>query len=271
MMFASTLFVGALTAAAAMHAAAALSLSSQCQQTLASVVTSSEAKCLDAQALIGLVVAGTNSSVVGPLNNWLTGMCAAPACTNATLASVVGNVTAGCASDLAAYVIASGDASELTSIVQTAYPTARKAACLSDTANNHTLCVTETLTNAQAITGTLTLSKLASLVSQVAAGGSAPALPSNVTCTSCTQAMYDTVDAAFPGALTGGANNTVAAQCGSNFTSAAMPSSITQTANNAVESTAAAGAAALGVSVHPALSVAFPALLLVSSAFVVFA
>lgn len=271
MMFASTLFAGALTAAAAVHAAAALSLSSQCQQTLASVVTSSEAKCLDAQALIGLVVAGTNASVVGPLNNWLTGMCAAPACTNATLASVVGNVTAGCASDLAAYGIPSSDASSLTSIVQTAYPTARKAACLSDTANNHTLCVTETLTNAQAVTGPLTLSKLALLVSQVAAGGSAPALPSNVTCTSCTQAMYDTVDAAFPGALTGGANNTVAAQCGSNFTSAAIPSSITQTANSAVESTAAAGAAPLGVSVHPALSVALPALLLVSSAFVMFA
>ena len=107
------------------------SLSQSCQSTLAQLVTSSETTCLNAGSLVGLVVSTQNTSIVSTINSWLTGMCSQTACSNQTLADVVSNVTSGCQSDLQSAGIDTS-ASELTSLVQEYYPTARKAACLAE-------------------------------------------------------------------------------------------------------------------------------------------
>lgn len=107
------------------------SISQSCQSTLAQLVTSSETTCLNAGSLVGLVVSTQNTSVVSTVNSWLTGLCSQTACSNQTLADVVSNVTSGCQSDLQSAGI-QASASELTSLVQQYYPTARKAACLAE-------------------------------------------------------------------------------------------------------------------------------------------
>lgn len=113
----------------------ALSLSTQCQAALATIVGNSDASCLNAQALIGLVVSTsstTNTSIVPTVNTWLTGMCSRPACTNATLATVVSSVTAGCPTELGELGLSDVDSSSLTALVQSAYPTVRQVACLGE-------------------------------------------------------------------------------------------------------------------------------------------
>jgi len=255
--------------AAAAQSVSALSLSSQCQATLASVVTSADAKCLNAQSLVGLVVASENSSVVSPINNWLTGMCSQGSCTNETLAAVVGNLTSGCSSELSSLGFSSSDSGELTSIVQMVYPTARKVACLADSSNSNSLCVTETLTNIQPYTGTLSLSNIGSIISEIS-GGSVPHLPNNVTCTNCTKAAYDIISQAYPEVVQGSANSTITSQCGASFVDGQEPASITQMANTAIASNPTS-AASLGASVHPVVGIAFSSLLVVCSAFAILA
>ncbi|CCM06262.1 uncharacterized protein FIBRA_08512 [Fibroporia radiculosa] len=252
--------------AIAAQTVSAISISSQCQSALVSVVTSSESSCLNAEALAGLVVAGSNSSLISPLNSWLTGLCSQPECTNSTLASLVNSVSSGCSSDLQSLGI-TANASRLTQLVQEAYPTVRQVVCLADTSDGNTLCVTETLTNVQKYVGPITASNVQSIVSKALAG-SLPDVPSNVTCTNCTRAALDIVNTNFPGLLSGG-NSTISGQCGANFTSGAPPSSITQMANKAVASNTTSGAV-FGASV-PALGLAFSSLLVVFSAFAVLA
>ncbi|KAL6308236.1 hypothetical protein BKA93DRAFT_605797 [Sparassis latifolia] len=224
-----------LAAVAGAQLVAAQSLSSQCQSTLASLVTSSDANCLDLSSLAGLIVTNSNTSVIGPVNNWLTGLCAQPACNNATLTALVGNVTSGCSSDLQSLGLSSSQIAQLPSVVQEFYPTVRKILCLSDTSNNNTLCATETLTNIQPYTGTLTPSNIKSLISQIAQG-SIPNVPSNVTCTDCTQAAFDVFNEAFPNLVTSGVNGTISNECGASFLSSPQPATVSQTASNEVSS-----------------------------------
>lgn len=110
-------------------------LSTQCQAALATIVGNSDASCLNAQALIGLVVSTsstTNTSIIPTVNTWLTGMCSRPACTNATLATVVSSVTSGCSTELGQLGLSDVDSSSLTALVQSAYPTVRQVACLGE-------------------------------------------------------------------------------------------------------------------------------------------
>lgn len=114
---------------------ASFSLSSQCQDTLAALVTSSDASCLNAQALVGLIASSSssaNTSIVSPINTWATGLCSRAACSNDTLATVVSNVTSGCSSDLESLGLSNIDSGELTQLVQTAYPSVRQILCLAE-------------------------------------------------------------------------------------------------------------------------------------------
>ncbi|KAH9945679.1 hypothetical protein B0H21DRAFT_709268 [Amylocystis lapponica] len=262
-------FVAAVVSGSTLSAAQ--SISSQCQSTLASVALSSDASCLDGTGLVALVAMGSNSSVVGPVTSWLSGMCGQPACSNATLANVINNVTSGCSSDLASLNIQSSDVSSIISAVQGAYPTVRQIACLKDTSDN-TLCATETLYNIQNETGTLTTSNIESLYSQVA-GGSTPSFISNstITCTNCTKAALNLVNQNMPGLLDADANNTISGQCGATFLNGASPAEISQSADLSSQSTSPNGAAVLSVPVGAALGVAFSSLIAVSSAFALLA
>lgn len=238
--------IALVTVAGGASLVAAQSISSQCQSTLASLALSSEASCLNAAGLVSFATLGSNSSIVPPVNSWLTGLCSKPACTNATLASVVTNVTSGCSSDLSSLNLSTSDVNDLISAVQTAYPTVRQIACLEDTADSNSLCVTETLYDIQNKTGTLTTSNIESLVSQVTAGALPSFLTSNITCTNCTKAALNIVNKNFPGLLDESVNNTIQGQCGASFLDGAAPASVSQSADSASAATTnGAGALAL--------------------------
>ncbi|THH17723.1 hypothetical protein EW146_g3138 [Bondarzewia mesenterica] len=223
------MFSSFLTVAVMAGAASALSLSSQCQSTLAGVATSSDGSCLNAAGLVSLAVLGNSSSIVGPVNTWLGGFCSKTACTNATLASLVSTIVSGCSSDISSAGLGNVSTSTITSDVQTFYPAVRQMACLQDTSANE-LCVTETLSGIQNATGTLSINNIVSLVPQILAGSSAN-IPQNVTCSNCAKEAYNIFNNFFPTLLTSSDKSSVQTECGSSFTDGTQPSHITQTAN----------------------------------------
>ncbi|KAG5641203.1 hypothetical protein DXG03_005774 [Asterophora parasitica] len=220
------MFARALTIFALLSAAAAqLSLSQPCTQALTTIATSADANaCLTPSPLIPILT-NSNISIVEPINNWLTSLCAAPACSNNTLAAIVTNVTAGCSTELSLAGFQSGDTSAVTALIQKYYPDVRNIVCLKD---GNTNCVTQTLTNIQDIVGPLTVQTTLALFS---GNSNLTELPSNVTCTSCAKAAYNIVNAEVPGFL--GANSEdLQAVCGASFTDGANPSGITQSASD---------------------------------------
>lgn len=86
-------------------------------------------------SLVTAFLGSSNSSVVDPINNWLTNLCGSPACTNDTLSAIVNNATTGCATELSALgfnAADSGAKDQVTAAVETYYPTVRKVICLKE-------------------------------------------------------------------------------------------------------------------------------------------
>jgi len=106
------------------------SLSSSCNSAIQGLIGDPDATaCLSLPSLVPFLSLGQNDSIVQPVDKWLTSVCAAPACSNTTIAAVVQNITAGCSSDLSSLGVTSSVAPALTSIVQQFYPTVRKVLC----------------------------------------------------------------------------------------------------------------------------------------------
>ncbi|PIL34109.1 hypothetical protein GSI_03820 [Ganoderma sinense ZZ0214-1] len=250
----------------------AQTISSQCQSSLASLLTSSDATCLNAQALLGLATTTNNASVVPTLNTWLTGLCAKPACSNQTLSAVVSNLTSGCSTELSSLGLGSIDASELTALVETAYPTVRKVACLADTKQNNELCVTEFLTAVQGTTGNLSIANIEALGTNLVGGSSSLNLPSNVTCTDCVKAAYSIINTVFAGLVPSSVPSYFQSTCGSSFTDGSSPSDVTESASAASSSTTVTHNGVLpALRLSPAVGIAASLLVTVSSALVVLA
>ncbi|KAF9012439.1 hypothetical protein BDQ17DRAFT_1232492 [Cyathus striatus] len=210
--------------------ASAQSLSSECTSALLGIASNPDAsKCLTPSPLLSIATS-PNASVITPVDNWLTSMCAAQACSNDTLAAVLTNVTAGCQTELAGTGLTTDTVSSIIPIVQTFYPAVREIVCLKD---GNTNCVTQTLTNLQSVTGTLTLSEISALISNPPTN-----LPSNVTCTNCVKAAYNIVNQTAP-SLVSDVTSSLQSQCGTSFLDGATPSSIVQSASASGASTAA--------------------------------
>lgn len=234
-MFRAVTFVALVAYASAQS----LGISSQCQSTLTSLVVNPDAACLDISSLIPVVTAGSSlSSLIGPINTWLTNLCNTPACSNATIAAIVQNVTTGCTSDLSSLGFTSSDTSQVTNLVEQFYPTVRQVVCLKDGSTN---CITQTLTNIQNVTDSFNLTSIASLTT--GAGITLPNVPTNVTCTNCIKAIYNQVKSAFPSAASDAAP-ALQSQCGASFTDGTAPSGIVESATTAT--TVASNSAALG-------------------------
>jgi len=252
------LFFSALVASAQ-----AATISSQCQTTLVTIAGSPDAQCINASGLSGLFLSGSGSSIVPTVDSWLKGLCSVGSCSNATLATLVSNITSGCGTELTS-LIGSSSSSQLTSIVQQAYPTVRQIVCLEDTSNGDELCVTETLTNVQNVTGTLTVNEVSTLLSDLVGGGG-PNLPSNITCTSCTKAAYTIANKDFPD-LISSEKTAIEQTCGTAFTDGSYPSGITQTAsNNTFSAASSTGGAATRSSVQAVMSSVLVASLILGS------
>jgi hypothetical protein len=106
---------------------ATASLSPGCKATLESLLSpnSTSGMCLNIQGLFP-VLSNNDSSIIPQINDYLTTVCATPACTNATILNVTTSVASACSTELSYFGI---DNSTL-AIITNAYPTAREVACL---------------------------------------------------------------------------------------------------------------------------------------------
>jgi len=205
--------------------ALAQSISPACTSALATVVADPGAsQCLMITGLVPVVTAPAGTSIVQPLNTWLTSMCAAPGCNNATLNAVVTDLASGCSAELTQLGV-TADAATITAAVEAVYPTIRNVACL---AHGSTLCITETLTSVEATTGPLSLETIFSVFQ------SPPTqLPATVVCTDCNQETYNLLAKII---TSPGFTSFFQTECGDTFVGGSSPSDITETANTAVVS-----------------------------------
>ncbi|KAK2463177.1 hypothetical protein APHAL10511_004832 [Amanita phalloides] len=217
-----------LLAVAAGYAAAQISgISTNCSSAFLVVSNDpSVSTCLSPITLAGLVTGGSGSAV-NVIDQWVDKICPAAPCSNATLATVVNTIVAGCSSEIASLGITTS-ASQLVPIVQQGYPAVRQIVCLKDGSNN---CITETLGNIQSATGqNITISSFLSVFTQ--AGN----LPSNVTCTNCQKASYNIIAKQEP-TIASSLQQTLQNKCGASFTDGTQPSGIAESASTASPAT----------------------------------
>jgi len=228
----------AITFVALIAYASAQSISTQCSTALTSIVANSDAAaCLSTPSLIP-VLSSSSGSLIGPIDNWLSKLCAAPACSNATLAAIVQNVTTGCATDLSSLGFTSDQPTQITSLVEQYYPTLRQVVCLKD---GNTNCITQTLTNIQNVLGPLNMSSVASYTT----GTGLSNFTANITCTDCIKAIYNEVNKTIPSSFTVAAP-ALQSQCGASFIDGATPSGIVESATTATAVPSTSNSAALG-------------------------
>ncbi|KAH6913915.1 hypothetical protein BKA70DRAFT_1420688 [Coprinopsis sp. MPI-PUGE-AT-0042] len=189
--------------------------------------------CLNFPGIVSIFTAGNSTSLIPPINSWLTGLCGAPACSDATLTAVVANLSTSCADEMGNLgfdiVFQSAVA------VRKGYPIARKVLCLKDGSDN---CITKTLQAYESKMGTLT----GELFGKLLFTGSSE-IPRDLLCTDCTKAMQNVVSEGIPEV----ANNatyleSVEQVCGADFTDGEIPSNIVNSASS--ESAQDDGAAA---------------------------
>jgi len=245
----------------------AQSVSSTCKSALLSIMASPDAQCLNPSALLSLATSSSNSSLIGPMTNWLQGVCSQAPCTNDSLSAVVTNVTSGCSSDLATIGLTESNPSELITLVEQFYPAVRQVACLKDNSANQ-LCIPELLTDIQASAGTISLTTIIRIVSDFVSGSSS--LPQNVTCSNCVKQGLNIVQTDLPGLIPSSVSSDLSSTCGSAFTNGATPTDISESASTGGTSASKSGATSL-FSVSSFVAVVVSTLIAMSSAFAVLA
>ncbi|KAJ7045642.1 hypothetical protein C8F04DRAFT_1206487 [Mycena alexandri] len=207
------LFTTALLAASSVSALTLHShrISSACQTSLEGVAANSDANaCLSVSSLLTIAIQ-PNSSIITPVDNWLKALCSAAPCSNATLSAIVSNITTGCSAELASADSSETSAANLTPMVEQYYAVARQMVCLTDSGTN---CITETLTNIQAILGTLSLSNIGTVIANAF---TTTTVPSNITCSNCVKQAYNVLNKDFPSTASS-LTSELDSQCGANFT-----------------------------------------------------
>ncbi|KAK0461208.1 uncharacterized protein EV420DRAFT_1530896 [Desarmillaria tabescens] len=200
-------------------------LSSSCVSALSVVSADPEASiCLSLSSLIPLF-GNADTSIVDPVNTWVSSICAVGSCSNDTIAAVVGNLTSGCSTELTTIGLDTSQTEQNVVTAQEAYPTVRRILCLQD---SDTYCVTETLRGIESSVGTLSVNRIVSLIG---AQSGLSSLPSNVTCSNCAKAAYNILKEADPGLADNGTES-IQSQCGESFTDGSSPSGITETAQD---------------------------------------
>ncbi|KAG8711606.1 hypothetical protein FRC08_015698 [Ceratobasidium sp. 394] len=210
------------------------SLSSSCQTALAGALTGPAGQCLGVPGLANIAATKGDESLIPPIDSWLNTTCAQPACTNATIDAVVGNVTSGCRSDLNQWHVTDEDIETVSGYIKEFYPPAREVACLKDSNASNQFCITESLKKFENSTGmSLTPNNLWNLSPSLYSTNST--LTKELTCTDCTKAAWNIIKPY----LGSDAQAEVASQldqiCGAGFSNSPAPPSVQRTANSAVQ------------------------------------
>ena len=82
--------------------------------------------------MVPVLTAGSDASLVDPVNSWLGGFCKQPQCSNDTLSTVVNTITSSCQTDLDSLGVQNVSPAELTTLVQSMFPFAKEVACLQE-------------------------------------------------------------------------------------------------------------------------------------------
>jgi len=199
-------------------------LSTQCQGVLTSVATGPASQCLNVGGILPIVAASNTTSLVGPIDSWLGGLCGAPACDNSTVTSLATNVTTGCKTDIAKAGLSQSVLDALPGYVTQYYPVAREAVCLRDSTANNTLCVTSTLrTIESALNAPLTINNVISNVASLLGNST---LEKAVVCSPCAQGAYALIRSQLPSATATDTDSFFKSTCGDSFVSAGEPTNI---------------------------------------------
>ncbi|KJA28997.1 hypothetical protein HYPSUDRAFT_33483 [Hypholoma sublateritium FD-334 SS-4] len=206
------------------------SLSSSCTTALKELLLAPDAQCLNTAAFISIAISG-NVDVPAIANTWLSGLCSVGTCSNASLASIVNNVTAGCSQDVQNFFnIDVSDPATYLPFVEQYYPTLRQIACLKDDGAN-TLCVPQTITNLQSIIGNLSVADLSWDTIVADANEIASSDNQNLACTSCTKQAYTLAANVFPDPnLLATIDGPITATCGASFIDGQNVTTVAQTA-----------------------------------------
>jgi len=206
-------------------------ISTQCQNTVLAVAANPKAECLNPGGLLQVFLQGTSKSIVTSVDTWLKGLCALGPCSNDEIAFIVTNVTTGCASDLQP-VLGDAQPGAITPLVQQIYPTVRKGACLADASKNNQLCITQTLSSVETVTGPVTIGRLLDIVPAIATGETS-SLGGVDLCTPCVKQIYNVAKDDFPAIFgEGDVASNVKANCGASFVDGASDPNIVQTARD---------------------------------------
>lgn len=239
-------------------------LSAACIGAIVGITTDPAAvACLNPGPLTTLFLNPGNTSIVGPINSWLTGLCAAAPCSNDTLSAIVKNITTGCQLELSVLGPNRPSDDQLVTVVQKAYPIVREVVCLKDNNDNGTNCITQTLKNIESFVGVpLTINKVVEIV------GTKGPFPPNVTCTNCVKQAFNIVNQKAPG-MTGGATDALELQCGDSFVDGQTPPGITDSASTQPKPDPGNSGSANSNSENDAQSLSHPRALVGASALVV--
>ncbi|EJD42691.1 hypothetical protein AURDEDRAFT_114934 [Auricularia subglabra TFB-10046 SS5] len=211
------LSLGALAAAQSLS-----DLSQTCQNGITAVTQDAAANdCLDVSGLVNIVVADSKTSLVTPINNWLTSFCGAPNCSADTISAVVANVTQACASDFEKLGVTSDQVSVVLPYIQQYFGTAKEILCLADTTQDQ-FCFTEYATSLQdALGAPLTVETVKGSLDSLELK-----IPKNATCVECTQGILVKLQSTELAQLVD-LKQPVADQCGADFAAVtALPSNV---------------------------------------------
>lgn len=206
----------------ALVGSASASFSIGCMTTLMNMLSDPNVACLNPSMLLPILISSGNDSLITPIDNWLTGMCASQACSSNTLSNVVTNLTAGCAAEF--NLPPQSQVSQTVATVQKYYATARKVACL---ASGNKLCVTSELTLMQPSTGVINLSQ--SNVNSILLLGQF-VYPPNITCTDCMHGAVTIINQDLPGVIPQASMTRASSTCGTSFVDGGIPPGLIETA-----------------------------------------
>lgn len=243
MFFAAGLVVAVAVGAAAQDLS---SLSSSCQTVATNILTGPASTCLGINSLISVALTPKNQSIISPIDNWLKSTCPQPACTNATIDSVISNITTGCATDLTQIGVTSDDIQSMKPQIEGFYHIGREIFCLQDTSNANAYCLTTTLQAIQSyINETLSVNNIATIAPKLSASSSD--VPKDLICTPCIDKAYDILKPYLSNSDIQAADSYFSGLCGSSFTSGTAPTNIVQTASTATAASSNARSGAMSL------------------------
>ncbi|PBK74488.1 hypothetical protein ARMSODRAFT_593025 [Armillaria solidipes] len=233
-MLGRTNFILLAVVGAGMVSAQSISLSSNCTDSLKSLLTSPDSACMNPSALLSFVV-GTDQSIPNTINNWLSGLCSQGSCSDESIEAMVTNVTTGCTQELAS-VGAPLDVRDIVlNAVKQTYPTARNIACLFDTSSNE-YCAAKTLSDLESVIGQFTLDDLSFFNLTDDAQKLIQSGVENLACTSCIKEGFTLAREAFPD-IVSQIDSEATQLCGDSFIDGSVPENVSQTAVSGVFTT----------------------------------